>query len=515
MKSILRRTWVPALFALLLFAGCGGGGSSSGSTNPSNTSAGAIGGGPDTGGTVNPAPGGSNNQPAQPGQTPGQTTQPGQTAPSGPSSPSGPSATVASMGPLRVDPSNPRYFTDGNGNVVYLTGSHTWSDLKDVGKYNGSYLDYNAWLDLLQSNGHNFMRGWQWELTMHSDGTYTPQPWLRTGPGTALDGKPKFDLSQFDQSYFDNIRARVIAAGQRGIYVSVMLFEGWGLQFEPASLRWAGHPFNSSNNINGINGDPNGTGQGLEIQTLQIPAVTAIQEAYVKKMIDTLDDLDNVLWEVANESGPYSTGWQYHMINFIKSYESTKPKQHPVGMTFQYDGGSDSTLFASPADWISPASSSYLSNPPAGDGSKVILIDTDHLGTPDKAWVWKSFTRGLNPIYMDGYVSPSSIDLTSRKNMGYSLQYAKKMDLAAMTPQENLSSTGYCLANPGSEYLVYQPSSGSSFTVSLAAGTYNYEWFNPATGAVAGTGTVTSGGGSDSFSAPFSGDAVLYLHVSR
>jgi hypothetical protein len=37
------------------------------------------------------------------------------------------------QGPLRVHPDNPRYFTDGSGQVIYLTGSHTWSNLVDIG----------------------------------------------------------------------------------------------------------------------------------------------------------------------------------------------------------------------------------------------------------------------------------------------------------------------------------------------------------------------------------------------
>ncbi|MCK4966724.1 hypothetical protein KAS50_06820, partial [bacterium] len=36
------------------------------------------------------------------------------------------------MGPLSVHPGNPRYFADGNGNAVYLTGSHTWANLVDI-----------------------------------------------------------------------------------------------------------------------------------------------------------------------------------------------------------------------------------------------------------------------------------------------------------------------------------------------------------------------------------------------
>ena len=33
-------------------------------------------------------------------------------------------------------------------------------------------------------------------------------PWLRTGPGNALDGKLKWDLNQFNQGYCDRLRAR-------------------------------------------------------------------------------------------------------------------------------------------------------------------------------------------------------------------------------------------------------------------------------------------------------------------
>lgn len=41
----------------------------------------------------------------------------------------------------------------------------------------------------------------------------------------------------------------------------------------------------------------------------------------------------------------------YYLINFIKSYETEKLRQHPVGMTFQYGGdkhsGNNADLFSS------------------------------------------------------------------------------------------------------------------------------------------------------------------------
>jgi hypothetical protein len=86
------------------------------------------------------------------------------------------------------------------------------------------------------------------------------------------------------------------------------------------------------------------------------------------------------------------------------------------------------------------------------------------------------------------------------------------MDLAAMTPRLDISSTGYCLANVGTEYLVYQPNTGE-FTVDLTPGTYSYEWFNPVAGSKTGEGSFTTEGGRKSFAASFPGDAVLYLKI--
>ena len=63
------------------------------------------------------------------------------------------------------------------------------------------------------------------------------------------------------------------------------------------------------------------------------------------EIIDAVNDLDNVLYEISNESGAFANAWQYHMIKLIHVYEAGKPKQHPVGMTFQYPGGSNSELF--------------------------------------------------------------------------------------------------------------------------------------------------------------------------
>jgi hypothetical protein len=68
---------------------------------------------------------------------------------------------TGAVGPLRVHPTNARFFTDGTRNpdgslkAVYLTGSHTWYNLQDSATIGEplTHFDYDAYLDLLQSSG--------------------------------------------------------------------------------------------------------------------------------------------------------------------------------------------------------------------------------------------------------------------------------------------------------------------------------------------------------------------------
>ena len=104
------------------------------------------------------------------------------------------------------------------------------------------------------------------------------------------------------------MRQRIIDARERGIYVAIMLFDGWSVERklkQPVGNPWLGHPLNAANNINGIDGDTNHDNAGVESHTLAIPAVLALQEAYVRKVVDMVNDLDNVLYEISNEDpGP-------------------------------------------------------------------------------------------------------------------------------------------------------------------------------------------------------------------
>jgi hypothetical protein len=446
------------------------------------------------------------------------------------------------MGPLRVHPDNPRYFTDDSGRAIYLTGSHTWANLQDTGVAPEPIFDWESYLAMMRSHNHNFMRLWQWEQAAWAPWTsdkilFRPEKYLRSGPGTANDGGLKFDLTKFNPAYFDRMRARVMECRDRGIYCAVQLFQGFSYNKEHAcgDRTWSGHPYHRQNNINGIDGDKNGD----NVVDLDQPAIRALQAAYLKKIVDTVDDLNNVLYEVINEGG--GKDWDWWVVDTVHKLETDKGKRHPVGLT---GAGSESMeeMLASPAEWISPFGRQFLLDPPAWDGKKVSVNDTDHLwghgGTA--SWAWKSFVRGHNTLLMDawdpiagapcpevnwgprpGYLQR---DLNRRDDptwepvrraLGYIRGYAKRINLESMTPKNDLASTSYCLANPEREILVYLPE-GDSVSVDLShiRGPVTAEWMHPFEGTITPGGMVPAGS-KLSFAVPFVGPAVLYIREER
>jgi hypothetical protein len=497
--------------------------------------------------------------------------------------------TRPAAGPLRVSARNPRYFTPppeaGAERAVYLTGSHIWNNLHDgmgpgaEGPAEPEVFDFDGYLRFLAERGHNFIRLWRWEQvrSQAAGGNFhldmTPQPWARTGPDLAKDGKPRFDLEQFEPAFFDRLRRRVVQAGDAGIYVGVLLFDGWALHLSPPPDHIEGHPFHALNNVNGI-----AATSINDLQVLPLDArVEALQDAYIRKVVDTLHDLPNVLWEVANESSGNgsvdkefasflgmdeppdwgnSTDWQYWVIDVVKRHETERGYDvHPIGMTMQFPVADQTRvnepLLRSRAEWISPGyddeiftdgrhpsapgspPSHWYADPPPADGAKVIISDTDHYapGQGDALWAWKSFVRGHHPILMDfgllggptpsgppapeSGVPPFEAFEPARYAMGDTRRYAERMGLIDMEPRGDLTSTGYALASPGREYLVLQPDeAGAPFSVTLEPGTYAAEWYSVASRATHPADTVrVDAADGVSFTAPFpdAGPAVLYL----
>jgi hypothetical protein len=401
-------------------------------------------------------------------------------------------------GPLRVHPTNPRYFTDGTTNAdgslkaIYLGGHEIFVDLQD-NAFNKEWtkdmshpedpaakarrLDWERYLNWIEKLQFNYVRNW----IIWSTGSGTaappnkvasPVPFLRTGPGNANDGKPKFDLHRFDEGFFKLLHTRARALQQRGVYLSVMLFELYGfLDGEEVNGQrlWEGNPFNSANNVNGLDVDRNHNRLGEEFFSLDDPELVKLQKAYVEKMVDTLNDLDNVLWEICNEAPAEAMPWQYEMLRHLKAYERQKPKQHvvllspggwkPGGWTLHPEAKfleSDADCIATANGWID------RDNPKVYQINKPVIFDLDHVAPEnhDPSLVWKAFTRGYHySLYDHPFEQPQHESLAwqvVRANIQQTrLLSVRVRDLARMQPRPDLASTGFCLAYEGQEYILY------------------------------------------------------------
>jgi len=458
-------------------------------------------------------------------------------------------------GPLAAS-ENPNYFKDPNGKVLVLCGAQTWNTFQDWGSDGSTQaLDFQAFVAFLQAHGHNFTLLWITELPkFHAlattassppDLAVTPFPWQRTGPGIATDGQPKFDLTKFNQLFFDRLRLRANALNEAGIYVGIYLFSAEWLNIYRCESD--GYPLTGANNINGIDDGYTTGPRGIGSIAMTAPnAITDIQDRYVEKVVDTLNDLPNVLWIVSQEAPSNSVWWNNHLISHIRSVESKRKFQHPIGCG-AIIAAPDSIVYDSDADWVAP---SARTSPDTSCGighphCKVNINDSDHsywemwLDSPlkNRHYAWQNLMTGNQVLFMDPYlvyyprqsrnmcISPDHQICSApdprwdnfRDNLGYILKYSRKLNLTRVKPRSSLSSTDFCLAqtpSAGAEYLVYSPS-GGTFFLDLSAMPVSrklkVEWFNPSTGVATMGGSIPAGSVSQKFAVPFEGDAVLYL----
>jgi hypothetical protein len=424
-----------------------------------------------------------------------------------------PVVTPPLTGPLTLLHAEGTTFVDGNGNTVYLAGTHTWNDAQTYA--NEPQFTFQQFSDFEKDSvDANFIRYWLRPQVSNGDSTFPDSqlPFVR-----AADGK--WDLTQFNQGFFEQLATNIGIAAQNGQYVDVQLLSGIG-DFGTDD------PFTAANNVQGVgNGTPGDS------------ALQQYEQAYVAKILQTIGNAPNVIYEVANETA--DVGWQESIVNFVHSYEQQQgllPQMVGITAPGAFSASPETInpeLAASNADWISP-SGTFFQNNPTPPVNKPTIVDDDHTGgVTDPGWAWKLLTTGNSVAYMDdmagsGLTDPvyagglDAVPGTSynggdadirdaiRLGIAETRQVAANLDLTGMTPQGDLSSTGYALADPTKgEYVVYAPS-GGSFSVDLSgsSGSLHAAWVNVASAATTNAGTV-QGGGSLTFTAPDAQDGLV------
>lgn len=417
-------------------------------------------------------------------------------------------------GALAVLPANPYYFQDARGRPVVLVGDYTWGAFSDLN------YDWVRFLDSLRARGLNTARVWLWwgceEITTDPIPARHIEPYLRTGPGTANDGRPKYDLTRFNPAFFDRLRAFCSAAEQRGIQLQLIAMDAWMLKH--AEL-WKLHAFQRDNNVNGVDGDPRRTGVGTDgargFCSLGNPRAMEFQKALVRKIVETTNGFGNVRYEIANENY-YSAEWELALCDFIHEIEKSMPRRHLVMRR-------DLPLHSDVVQRWEPAL--VRRGMLARRGLRQPLIfDTDWTinGNDDevRAAMWTALVSGGHFAYMDDSLEyrlgkPLKDGRAQlHRQIDHAAAFMKRIRPWEMTPDDRLvtAGDGYAMASK-TQLAAYLPH-GGAVTLNLSGmhGPLRAAWFDPRTGMSMSFGTFDATGSME-FRSPSQGEAEDWVLV--
>lgn len=436
---------------------------------------------------------------------------------------------------VQIDPADPHRLVRGGEPFFvagYYPGGTSWA-MGGVGFGDDSAARVRQTLEASAAQGINYTRAWlDWGST--TDPAKDPDvfwnspaiaPYLRTGPGTATDGLPRYDLDQFNDAYFEHIAALIDVADGHGIVVQAMLFDCWHIGIGINRGYHVFDYFRAANNINGYDWSTHEEWIDAE------GPVFAKNLLFVRRMVEAIGDRDNVVWEtcnekragnaadpVANATDPFHAGiaeaihaaeaefgWERHLVVPVDIPEHRTIAGHWLP-----------TQGAGPEETLEEMHNRFVSTQFAWD--KVLITDNDCcVGEPDanvlrrKAWVALAsgaYTMGFNNEVFRNAILSNANTRDGMRFIGYTRDFVESLgvDLVGMAPHDELGSAGtYVLARPGEEWVVYVPDGTGPVTVSGVPNNARATWYDTQ------NGTSTDAGAGPSYSAPGGGDWALHI----
>ena len=237
--------------------------------------------------------------------------------------------------PVAIHPRNPKLFEfRGKARVLVCATEHYGAVMNRAFRFERYVADA---ADKAQTLTRLFLLFREFQSAVNPYSTCKPEstdyvaPFRRTGPGSALDGLPKFDLAQWDPEFFDRLHRFMSLSSEHGIIVEVVL-----LSNTYGDAVWAVNPLNSQNNVNEVE-----TIRWPEYMTRRHAKLFAWQCAHVRKAVTELNRYDNLIYEICNEPGgavamPGSPSvaevneWQTAIAGVIRETEAGLTNQHLI-----------------------------------------------------------------------------------------------------------------------------------------------------------------------------------------
>jgi hypothetical protein len=436
-------------------------------------------------------------------------------------------------------PQNPHYFEyKGRPTIIVGSGEHYGAVI------NGDF-DYKTYLQTLGNDGLNTTRlftGAYFEVPGAfgiQKNTLAPVPeklilpWARSDrPGYVLGGSNgsdrKFDLSKWNDAYFDRLKDFMQVAEQHDIIVVITLFSSY------YGAGWAHAAFNRQNNINDT--------ESIEALNANTPFngnILSFQEQYVRKIVRELNSFPNLYFEIQNEpwadlkdtvlvmneyfqkedikDGHWRTtievtaeranDWQRRVASWIKDEESTLSNQHLISQNisnFHYpisDPDPNVSLFTFHYAFPKAVTENAYLNKPIGF-NETGFAGSQNITYRRQAWRFMmaggalfnhldySFSVGVENGQDTTYKAPGGGSPALRKQLRFLKQYLDQMDLGRLK-----TNSSFVLASPGAQawsmhngrnqWVVYMEPLAvrkSELVLELYRGNYRADWTDVATG---------------------------------
>ena len=300
--------------------------------------------------------------------------------------------------------------------------------------------------------------------------------------------------------------------------------------------QWTYSPMNVANNINGIGK----VGKHQVYTTDKEPALIAVQEAMVRKIVTELNGFDNIYYEVCNEPyfGGVTRAWQDGITAVIVAAEMALPKRHLISWNIANDYAK--IRDANPA--VSIFNFHYAQPRAASDNyglNKVLgLNETGFKGTGDDYYrmqAWEFLLAGgslynhLDYSFCVGHEdgtfpvkapTPGGGSRALRKQLRLMADFLRGFDLVRMKPARDVVKGGVpkqvgfqILAESGKQYAVYlRNTKDVTLRIALPEGEYEGEWLDAVSGQRRALPALAHSGGAAQVNPPdFAHDCALRL----
>ncbi len=199
--------------------------------------------------------------------------------------------------PVRIHPDNPKVFEFRDKPLVLLTATEHYGAVMNrrfrFDRYLADAADKGMTLTRLFMLFRELQSAANPYSTCKPESTDYVAPFKRVGHELALDCQPKYDLSQWNDEFFDRLEKFMALSSEYGIVVEIVLFSN-----TYTDAVWALNPLNPRNNINGI--EPV---EWPEYTTTRHARLFEWQVTYARKIVEVTRSFDNVIYEICNEPG--------------------------------------------------------------------------------------------------------------------------------------------------------------------------------------------------------------------